>query len=129
MNVQDTAAVIAYFGAAFPNFDPSDDTLDVWVAEVEDIDPTDAYEAMRSLVKTSRFVPSIAEFRAECKALALRRQQQPPARAISTGRGEVPEELVGALRVMAADASRKQHWHGGPEPCRVCGGMKPSKAS
>lgn len=107
MNLQDTAAVIAYFGAAFPNFDPSDDTVDVWVAEVEDIDARDAADAMRNLVRTCEFPPTIAKFRAECKRLAFVRDNRYRP-ALTSGPMEWPKEMVDELRAALKEASARK---------------------
>lgn len=126
MNVQETAAVIAYFGAAFPTFDPSDDTVDVWVAEVGDIDPADAGDAMRHLVRTCDFPPTIAKFRMACKEIGLRRRQG-RYQALEMARHPWPDELVEEIKRMSSTAAKRKHWHGGPNPCPVCGGMKPAE--
>ena len=105
MNLEDTVAVLAYFGAAWPTFDPSDDTVDVWLAEVADIDPGDAQQAMRSLVRTSDFPPTIAKFRAECQALAQRRRMSQSAPALLPPQSEWPKELVADLKAMLKEMS------------------------
>lgn len=107
MNPQDTIAVVAYFGAAWPTFDPSDDTVDVWVAELADVDPADARDAMRQVVRTSDFPPSIAKFRAECKAIALQRQQRTARAAGLPASGPMPwpAELVADLKAALKEAS------------------------
>lgn len=108
MNIEETAAVIAYFGAAWPTFDPSDDTIDVWVAELGDIDPRDALEAMRSLVRTSDFPPSIAKFRAECQSLAWRRLNQFRP-ALPRGPMKWPAELVAELHTVLKESSKRKN--------------------
>lgn len=108
MNASDTLAVIAYLGSAFPNFDPSDDTIDVWVNELEDIDPADANEAMHNLVRSSEFAPTIAKFRAECRTVGLHRQRQ-VFTAAGLPRGEMawPKELVDDLKAALAEQAKK----------------------
>ena len=125
MNAQEAIAVIAYFGAAFPNFDPPDDTIDVWVNETADLDPGDAGTAMRNLVQRSKFPPSIAEFRQECRTLALLRQQnRTNLLALPSARQPFPTELAESIKRTLSEKGTRQHWHGGPNPCPVCGGMK-----
>lgn len=127
MTPQDTIAVVAYFGAAWPTFDPSDDTIDAWVAELGDIVAADANDAMRQLVRTSEFAPSIAKFRAECKAVALSRTHRHHV-ALPPVRYQVPQELLGTLRRLVNEMGGRTHNHKGPNPCKVCGGLAaPSK--
>lgn len=108
MNVQETTAVIAYFGAAWPTFDPSDDTIDVWVSEVGDIDAGDAGEAMRALVRTSEFPPSIAKFRAECQSIAWRRLNRFRQAALPSGPMEWPKELIAELHTVLKESSKRK---------------------
>lgn len=130
MNVQEVAAVLAYFGSAWPSMDISDDTADVWIAELEDIDPSVAGDAMRYVVRTRDFPPSIAAYRAACQEVAHRRQQNRPMAAIESGPPEeVPRELVAAIREVIKTQANARHWHGGPGPCPVCGGPPPRTPS
>lgn len=105
MNPQDTIAVIAYFGAAWPTFDPSDDTVDVWVAELADVDPGDAQQAMRDLVRNSDFPPSIAKFRTECRTVAMRRQMRTDQPALTSGPMAWPKELIDDLKAQLKEAA------------------------
>jgi hypothetical protein len=100
MTHQQLAAIVAYLGAAFPTFDPSDDTVDVWWNELQDIDGDVAYEAMRLIVQTSEWPPSIAKFRAECRTIT-NRQRVVHADEMGLPRGEVvpfPKEQITELR-------------------------------
>lgn len=122
MNKSEVAAVLAYFGAAFPNMDISHDTADVWAFELSDIDPDVAPDAMRAVVKESEFPPTIAKFREACRVIAYRRrfEQRPPELPAAQSDDALPQELIADLRARLKDWSTKGHNHKGPEPCPVC---------
>lgn len=99
------AAIIAYFAAAYPQFDPSDDTVDVWWNEVKDIDGGVAYQAMRNVVQTSEFAPTIARFRAECRIVAHQESMRSTRPELPRGVAAFPKELVDDLRAMLREKS------------------------
>lgn len=102
MNKQQLATIVAYLGAAFPTFDPSDDTVDVWWNELQDIDGDVALEAMRLIVRTSEWPPAIAKFRAECQSIARRQQMvRADEYGLMAPSGEgFPKEQIAELREM-----------------------------
>lgn len=42
---------------------------------------------------------------------------------------QTPRLVAAARAVLARRAEAGQHWHGGPDPCPVCGGRKPERAA
>lgn len=127
MNGRDTAAVLGILAAAWPNQQITEQTASVWMDLLADIDPDDAMHAARTLAKREHWFPSIASFRNEAEARAHARRN---ARAASHGLGAAPRKpappppaLMAASRQLLAEMRTKKHWHGGPTPCQVCGGM------
>jgi hypothetical protein len=130
MNATETAAVLAYFAAAWPDKDFPTQTVDVWVDACADLDPIAANTAMRRMVKQENWFPTIARFRAAVAAEEHAQRNQFAARAGLPSPepvGEPPKALLAAIRAMVADMKKNQrkHWHGGPNPCEVCGGIDP----
>lgn len=128
MNVQEVASVLAYFGAAFPTMEISDDTADLWVLELADIDPQDAQVGMREYVRTNDTIPNVAKFRTACAEAKKARERvyldempalpTPPPVPPPTEVRQLAQRL--RLKSMAGG-----HWHGGPDPCPMCGGLPP----
>lgn len=107
MNVQEVAGLIAYFGSAWPSWKPSDDTADVWLMELSDIDADVAREAAKNLVQHEQFAPSIARFRQECRTVTHHRNmRRSDAAGLPSGpRVPIPKELLEASRAVLAQAS------------------------
>lgn len=126
---QDTAAVVVYFSAAWPNYEVTEQTVHVWHESVLDIDPTVANEAMRVLVKSCEWFPSIARFRQECATIAERRRlKMATAAGLASGKSAPPPpELLAEIRMFVESAPVRlaKHNHKGPKPCPVCGGLPP----
>lgn len=133
MNARDTAAVLGILSAAWPNQAITAETASVWRDILADIESADAMHAARALVKREHWFPSIAQFRSEAEAHAHARRNK---RAASHGLPASPQtptpdghrRFVEAARQMLAEQRGKRHWHGGPQPCPVCGGMAEPKA-
>lgn len=125
MNPQETAAVLAYFASAWPRFDMTEETVKVWIVECKDVNPDDGQRAMRQLVRTQDFPPPIAKF---LEAAAVARQHRtteapalPPAPVNPVPPPPQARELAAKLRLQGSLGGG--HWHGGPGPCPVCGGL------
>lgn len=126
MNRRDVAAVLGILTAAWPNQTLPEQTVAVWMDMLADLDPADAQQAARTLVKTEQWFPSIARFRNEAQAAAHARQNRRAATHGLPGHhrpAPPPPALVEAARALLDEQSTKKHWHGGPAPCPVCGGM------
>lgn len=127
MTDNDTAAVLAYFASAWPNYDLTEPTVRVWQQECADLDPLDAEQAMRQLVRSEQFFPTIAKFRQQVRTLAYDRRHRQVATAIGSGAPQPwPSELVASIKATIASNGTRRHWHGGPNPCPVCGGIAPA---
>lgn len=128
MNAQETATVLAYFAAAFPNMELSDDTADVWAFELRDIDPDLAPEAMRAVVKESEFAPTIAKFREACRVIAYHQRIANPVPALEPAPDTEPDfdfhAAAAELREQLKTWTTKGHNHKGPDPCPVCSQRK-----
>lgn len=106
MNLEETAAVLAYFAAAWPNQNLPEETVQVWATELVDVDPANASDAMHRLVRECEWMPTVARFRAACVTVALeRRNRVAEAAGLPSGRpAEWPAELVAELREMLKTA-------------------------
>ena len=126
MNRNETAAVLGILAATWPNQTITEQTAAVCMDFLADIDPADAMHAARTLAKREHWFPSIAQFRNEAEAKAHARRN---ARAATHGIGVAfravppPPALMDAARQLLTEMKGKKHWHGGPHPCPVCGGM------
>lgn len=133
MNANDTAAVLGILSAAWPNQTITAETATVWRDILADIDSADAMHAARTLVKREHWFPSLAQFRSEAEAHAHARRNK---RAASHGLPASPppaaadghRRLVDAARQVLAAQRGQRHWHGGPQPCPICGGLAPKAA-
>jgi hypothetical protein len=45
------------------------------------------------------------------------------------GTDQTPRLVAAAREVLARRGRLGQHWHGGPDPCPVCGGRRPERAA
>lgn len=103
--------------------------------------PLEVAEAMDTavdLLNIETYMPTPASFveaRRAASQVAYREAQDavPAMRAlVAGGRSSADDEIAaaaisqmrGALATLAQDGPRG-HWHGGPDPCRVCGGIRP----
>jgi ribosomal protein L37AE/L43A len=100
------------------------DKVAMWGALLEDVHPEDGHMAMLDMLAGEAFYPPIARFmEAVKKHKRVRLAREIPA--TSGGAAvvqQMPAELLAEMKAMLAEP--KTHWHGGPDPCPVCGGMK-----
>lgn len=111
MNVTEVAGLIAYFGSAWPKWEPSDDTADVWAGELEDIDVKVGRAAAKELVNNSTFAPSIAEFREACRSEANRQRLIESFKPLPPVHDAVPPppEIIAGMRQMLAQQKVPLH--------------------
>lgn len=102
MTKQEVAAMLAYFAAAYPNFDPTEATAEVWLREVAEVDSETARDAMHAVVRTSEYVPTIAKFLFECAVVREQRSHRLAlAAGIPTHKGvPMPKELLEASKAL-----------------------------
>jgi len=97
--------------------------LEAWEAE-------EAHAAVQACRRQYDWSPSWHQFLEELRS-ARRMQNRTIYRAELTRPGVLTKEAnLQALRMIRDwykrnHASREKHWHGGPNPCPVCGGMDP----
>lgn len=131
MNADGAKLVIRYLCSAYPNQQIADGTVAVWCEHLAGQTVEDAMNAAKRLVRSTRWFPSVAEF-LECCRLERELREANFVRAELTApkesaeqRKRVAERFMAVCRESVASRNKKQHWHGGPDPCPVCGGMKP----
>lgn len=70
MNRNEAAAMLAVCAAAFPHVNVSKETASVYAEMLADLDAEVALGAVRRLIATSRFFPTVAAIREEAAALS-----------------------------------------------------------
>lgn len=136
MTPAESATILGLLSAGFPAIQVSQETAIVWMEALADIDPQDALPAARTLIKRAPRFPTVSQLREEAESLAHARRNREatdrglPARSAVGVRPERLEEILAGLRArMAVQRGTRGHWHGGPEPCPVCGGLAPPRVA
>jgi hypothetical protein len=78
-NRQDMEKIFKYLIGAYPNFSIPDVTLEVYAEFLKDLDADVLEEAIKMVVVTCKFFPSIAEIRSACADLVARSTGLPSA--------------------------------------------------
>lgn len=123
MNTQEIAATLAMFSAAYPGAPVTEQTSLVWAENLIGVEPADGLAAARSLIRSSKFFPSIAEFVEQARA--EKRARLPVTRALSSPPAdrEAVKRMMGETRRALAELRKNQpkHWHGdGNDKCPAC---------
>lgn len=71
MNVRETAEILGYLAAAWPKYELTEETVQVWVDQFASADFEKAQKAAKEVVANDEWFPSVARFR-ERLALQLR---------------------------------------------------------
>ncbi|HEV2928406.1 MAG TPA: replicative helicase loader/inhibitor [Propionibacteriaceae bacterium] len=128
MTPQETARLMGVFAAAWPNQEISRDTVELWSGMLERVNVEHAMAAAKVLIRNENWLPTIAKFLQAVeteasyqRARLARTRGLPGARTVSAPPNRA---LMAATRGMLAEQRSKKHWHGGPDPCPACGGMK-----
>jgi hypothetical protein len=127
---EECAAVLGYLSAAFPQVTVAPQTVAVWADQVGGQEGVDAHAAARRVVRSNKWFPSIAEFLEACRLERELRSQkfevagELPSAETKANRAEVARRFVALSKELLESQKGKVHWHGGPDPCLVCGGMK-----
>lgn len=121
--------------AGYPRMDLEDTTLSVWVEAIEDsgADAGRSREVARRWPRTHERFPSLAEFLAVITPHVYVEPVDDPDEMRPSP--QVARQLAGYWRnALAANDEKAQrigsprggtngHWHGGPDPCPMCGGL------
>lgn len=127
MTFQDATTVLGLLTAAWPNQDMPAETAELWIGMLSELDVDDAKSSARTVIRNDQWFPSIARFIQVAEAAKHARENRFAAQRglPSVGRSvPPPQRLIEATRQLLAEQAKKKHWHGGPDPCPVCGGMK-----
>ena len=111
MNVQETAAVVAYLSAAWPAIPVAKETVQVWHEQMRHVDPDAGLAAARRIVATEDRFPSIGRFLATVEAMKRRptyieqhaRELEAPKASTEQAMGAIGE----ARRALAAARPRE----------------------
>lgn len=101
---EDALGLVYRMNAAWPNMTLSDETLEVWVEHLSMLSQTVGMDAVRELEVSSRFFPTIAEFRkaydraAEYDRLAKAQDRGLPAPQEPTAPKEVAQAAIEEAR-------------------------------
>lgn len=127
MNDDQSVEILAVLTAAWPNQELTTQTAQLWLGMLAELHPDDAMQAAKGVVRQDHWFPPIARFLQLAEAARHGRQiRASEHRGLGTGRATAPPPpaLLEATRGLLAEQQSKRHWHGGPNPCPVCGGMK-----
>lgn len=135
MNRDESAQLLAIMAAPHP-WDVPDDQAEVWHrAALERVDFELGLEAAVRLVETMEKMPTPAAFNAMVTTIGRERYAeqrqlaaQSEGRLLDPGTGltDKVRQVIADLRASFATANgTRGHWHGGPDPCPVCGGVAP----
>ncbi|MFC5773711.1 replicative helicase loader/inhibitor [Ectobacillus antri] len=61
MNAQQVMSILKYIGAAYPNFEVTEDSMDVWMEMLQDSSFEGSLSRVKEHIRQHRFPPSIAE--------------------------------------------------------------------
>lgn len=139
MDAAQADQILTQLLAGYPRHDLDDETLVVWAEAINEsgADPARSLEIARRWPRTHEWLPSLAEF---LIIIAPRRYDQPPedpddlrlnpAASQQMTRVWRTELDKVAKRVADIGAGRGSggHWHGGPDPCPLCGGISHTAA-
>jgi hypothetical protein len=129
VNKTEAAQVLAVLASPH-NRDVSVETAEVWYrAALSHIDVATGLEVAMSLVESEERFPTPARFNTERRRIAIRQREleRLPALPPATTTPTDAASLLAETRKMLEDrkANQRKHWHGGPNPCPVCGGLVP----
>lgn len=120
MNLKETVTVLAVMSTAWPSAKLQENTAEVWTDLVADVHPDDGLAAARSLGQSSKFFPSVSEFR-EAAALAKRTRTEEVTVALPRGgRTEAEREHARKCLAEARRLIRENAW----KPARPVKGFK-----
>jgi hypothetical protein len=112
--------VLGQFGVAWPRTDMTQETAVLWAAALEDLHPDDGAAAAGKLMTTSKFMPSIAEFREA--ANTERRTREGVAKVGDLPASKDPSQ-VDMLRKIIANVKPTDHRHHNGQACPTCDHM------
>lgn len=134
MTEDEAREVVAFIAATYNRPVDQAQVAGWYHAALRDVGQPEAMTVAVELLNTSEFMPTPAAFQrvrteiarsayvAERDALAAAERALPSGEPVTS-----PAEFFSAMRSMLAlqRANLGKHWHGGPAPCPVCGGMSP----
>lgn len=138
MTFDDAANVLDALTCAYPTWKATDYTIETWIEAIHDTsdDADHALLVARRWARSHERVPSMAEF-----LNAIRPALPSGPRPASVPRGMDPEpvdadapvgahpRVVARIRAQLAAGRAREHNHHGPQPCPVCGGVRPERES
>lgn len=136
MDAEEADEILTKLLAGYPRHELDDEALIVWADAIQEsgADPVKALEIARRWPRTNQWLPSLAEF---LVVIAPRRYDTPPEDADDVRLGPAAMGRMSSMwRKALADVDKRiantghkgagGHWHGGPDPCPLCGGQKPT---
>lgn len=136
MNQTEALQVLTIIATPF-NREITGDLLAVWYSTcLRDIDLGVGLSVAEALLNESEFMPTPAAFRRTLTAMRVAERRELPAQPALPERSvtqkeldraeirEIIAEMKSKLAALASTGTRG-HWHGGSDPCPVCGGINP----
>lgn len=74
MNSHQVGEILAYFSAAWPKYDVYEETVNIWIDQLQRTDFETAQLAARQVVEKEDWFPSVSRFKREIREVARRRQ-------------------------------------------------------
>lgn len=120
MNREQAAQILAYCAQSWPTMSVGEHTVDVWAEALAMTAAHDAQTAVRQLVKTDDYPPTVARIISAARGIAKGHAEY---RAIGSGQTNRAESAraMAALNVLYAQMDRPAHdHHKGRDGCPAC---------
>lgn len=121
--------VLRMLTTAYPEFHLTEPGAVLWAKHFKDFDFDDANAAADQWIVSSERFPKINQLTELTRTVMRNRRDNESALALSEApptpeqRSQI-QEMMATTRSLLTNMRKKQHWHGGPNPCEICGGMK-----
>lgn len=131
MTGDDCRVVLRMLSVAYPHMEMSAAAAVLWAKHLSAFELEDAMSAADKWISAEDRPPRISNLVEMSRAEMARRQSARPT--LPSAERAMPREQL--LKMMAVtrgllkewNRKREEHWHGGPEPCPVCGGMRAAR--
>lgn len=120
MTPDQAARVLAYCAQNWPTMTVGDHTADVWAAALATVDAKHAQEAVRRLVQTDEYPPTVARIISAARGIGKGHEEH---RALPAPRGDMGRAArsIRALNALCARMDRPAHDHRrGVDACPSC---------
>lgn len=96
MDTTQVAGLFAYLASAWPNTAVGETQIDIWAEQLAHVDPADARSAAATVVASSKWFPTVAEFLEHVQAARTARLARETPPALVEGRLPAPQRREAA---------------------------------